>query len=496
MSDSARYEVVFGLGGAWGFAPGDLTSPAQAAGAGAFTDDRLPPYEPDFTELRVHGVSGSSGLVMLEHPAALQVAGDGMTMFYRRWTPAGAGGAGVPWKLEAYSWGGLTESPLASASWLLFAPFMLYNLAQFARPPQKEYQVQPVRQTAAPAAAPGILGSSSGQAGGNKAKDADRALLGRDAGHGWAAALLRLLAFSATLQFTIVIVSILVNSAGMQAPNAHLPSWLLWYPQWQAGGRVALVLAGVAVVIALIWLISVKTAQRYEARTSRARPAVNKGWPLTQTQFWMGQELVQRQRSLHIGGALAITALIVARPGPHIGGGRLALLTGSALMLALIAVTLCRRLADRHTVTLAEDRIPAGSGKRKDTRGTLWCRLLLAGGAVVFAGAFFTSGWPAEKKKAPISLPGFTNTCAFLLAAQALLLVALALTVWKLTRSAPEPDTATRPFGAGHLTTIFAVLAVCLGGVFSAVTALFATRVIGTPVPSGIRFSPRLVRWP
>ncbi len=132
--------VVFGLGGAWGFAPKDLTSPARAAGAGSLADCMLPAGAPGFTELRVHGVSGSTGPVMLEHPAALQVAGDNTTMFYRRWTPAGCGGAGVPWKLEAYSWGGLTESPLASACWLLFAPFMLYNVAHFALPPQQSHR--------------------------------------------------------------------------------------------------------------------------------------------------------------------------------------------------------------------------------------------------------------------------------------------------------------------------------------------------------------------
>ena len=33
MSDSSRYNVVFDLGGAWGFAPGDPTSPARAASA-------------------------------------------------------------------------------------------------------------------------------------------------------------------------------------------------------------------------------------------------------------------------------------------------------------------------------------------------------------------------------------------------------------------------------------------------------------------------------
>ena len=73
---------------------------------------------------------------MLEHPQAVQVAGDTVTGFYRRWSPDGQGRLSVPWKLEAYSWGGLTEAPLASASWLLLAPFMMYNVAYFMLPPQ------------------------------------------------------------------------------------------------------------------------------------------------------------------------------------------------------------------------------------------------------------------------------------------------------------------------------------------------------------------------
>src|ERR1700722_4113533 len=248
MSDFSPDRVVLGLGGARGFAPGDLTSPARAAGAGAFTDSEV--YDKaEFTELRIHGVSGSSGPVMLEHPEALQVAGDGTTMFYRRWTPAGAGGAGVPWKLEAYSWGGLTESPLASAAWLLLAPFMFYNVAHFALPPERAYSGEPSSEK------PGL------------------ATPVRDPWHGVAATLLRLLAFSATLQFTAAVVSVLVSSAGLQAPNAHLPSWLSWYRQWQVGGRIALAMAGVAVILALLWLISVKTAHRYEARTTCVRQA-------------------------------------------------------------------------------------------------------------------------------------------------------------------------------------------------------------------------------
>ena len=71
---------------------------------------------------------------MLEHPKAVQVRGrDGRVL--PAVEPGRPGRPSVPWKLEAYSWGGLTEAPLASAVWLLLAPFMMYNLAYFMLPP-------------------------------------------------------------------------------------------------------------------------------------------------------------------------------------------------------------------------------------------------------------------------------------------------------------------------------------------------------------------------
>src|SRR5580704_10417742 len=126
-------DVVLGFDAAWGFAAADQTSPALASAAGALVDATM--KDQAVTELRIHGVSGSDGPTMLEHPGALQVAGDSVTGFYRRWSPDGAGRPSVPWKLEAYSWGGLTEKPLASAAWLLLAPFMMYNVAYFMLPP-------------------------------------------------------------------------------------------------------------------------------------------------------------------------------------------------------------------------------------------------------------------------------------------------------------------------------------------------------------------------
>jgi hypothetical protein len=91
--------VALGFDAAWGYAPADQTSPALAGAAGALIDTAMTGER--VTELRIHGVSGSDGPTMLEHPQALQVAGDSVAGFFRRWSPDGLGKPSVPWKLEA-----------------------------------------------------------------------------------------------------------------------------------------------------------------------------------------------------------------------------------------------------------------------------------------------------------------------------------------------------------------------------------------------------------
>jgi len=126
----------------------------------------------------------------------------------------------VPWNLEAYCRGGLTENALKSASWLVFFPFTFYNLAHFALPAQREY--------------------------GKEA--ADR--LSRDGGHAVPAVLLRLLGFTATVQFTTAVVSAFTGIVALQAERAHLPAWLHWFAVWTPAERVRLSLVAVAAVLA------------------------------------------------------------------------------------------------------------------------------------------------------------------------------------------------------------------------------------------------------
>jgi hypothetical protein len=229
----SRSQVVLGFNAARGFASADRTSPAAAAQAGALVDVSLTKHKA--TELRIHGVAGSTGPEMLEHPQALQVAGDSVTGFYRRWSPDGPGRASVPWKVEAYTWGGLTEAPLASALWVLLAPFMMFNVAFFMLPWPRG-------------------GSHHGLH------------------HRAARALLRLLALTATVQFASAAACVTISTVAWQAAGKSLPGWMGWYGTWSVGWRIALAMLAVAAIVGLLWFGSYTTTAKYEARTSSAVP--------------------------------------------------------------------------------------------------------------------------------------------------------------------------------------------------------------------------------
>ena len=125
--------------------------------------------------------------------------------------------------------------------------------------------------------------------------------LPRDRGHGIAQVLLRLLALAATVLFVSSVASVLLSTVTWQAartPDLLLPSWMGWYAAWTAGWRVALALTAATAIVALLWWVSVRTASKYEARVSTARPRLNAAWALTQPGFWRGKKLVDRQRRL------------------------------------------------------------------------------------------------------------------------------------------------------------------------------------------------------
>jgi hypothetical protein len=88
-----------------------------------------------FVELRVHGVSGTPPVDMLDHPLVAQVAGDTDGRFFR---PVDSAGAEVRAEdghiLEGYHWGPLTSGTWRQALWLVLIPFGLVNAAYFMLP--------------------------------------------------------------------------------------------------------------------------------------------------------------------------------------------------------------------------------------------------------------------------------------------------------------------------------------------------------------------------
>jgi hypothetical protein len=245
--ESPAEDLVLGLADWRAFSASDLTSPAKAAKHGALVDLSLADSP---TELRIHGVSGSSGPVMLEHPDSLQVGGDAKAGFYRRWSPDGGGRLAVPWRLEAYSWGGLTENPISSAFWLVLAPLMTYNVAHFAL----------TRDRA------------------NSPQWRDR--------YGLSRAVLRVLALAATAQLIFSAVIALVSTVAWQdgAPGTEgpvqrgqdyastLPTWLGFFTNLDTGSRVGLALTAVALLTAVLILLSRWTVQEYEGRRTDTQP--------------------------------------------------------------------------------------------------------------------------------------------------------------------------------------------------------------------------------
>ena len=84
------------------------------------------------TELRLHGVGGTTPENLLGDIAPQQVSGDRIAGFYRTadLPDRRVDGSHLPGRhVEAYSWGGLTSRSGSRVLWLLLFPFAMANVA-------------------------------------------------------------------------------------------------------------------------------------------------------------------------------------------------------------------------------------------------------------------------------------------------------------------------------------------------------------------------------
>lgn len=258
---------------------------------------RCPARHPLALELLVHGVAGAAPGELLGDPRTVRVTGDSTAAVFRRTEDADAeahperyAGRPVP---EAYCWSRLTSGNGARALWLLLLPFMVANLAHWARP-------------ATPAADP-----------------APRAV--RTYG-----VLVRILALSLTVLLIAAACEVALDLLAWQCAGSgtcagsRFRSWLGFLAPgggwWaQPGRRLALGALVPAALTGLLWYLSNRTWSAYESQPPPAGAAdpdtASDPVPaLGRPGFWYGRRLVARLRAAHTAAGLLTVAVAVSVP--------------------------------------------------------------------------------------------------------------------------------------------------------------------------------------
>ncbi|GAA3114376.1 hypothetical protein GCM10020254_71060 [Streptomyces goshikiensis] len=246
-------------------------------------------------ELLVHGVAGAAPDELLGDPRTVRITGDSTAAVFRRTEDADAeehperyAGRPVP---EAYCWSRLTSGNGTRALWLLLLPFMVANLAHWARP-------------AAPATTKSPRTVST---------------------YGL---LVRILALSLTVLLIAAACEVALDllawqcagtatCTGSRSRLAFLAADGGWWGQ--PGRRLALCALVPAALTGLLWYLSNRTWSAYESQS----PPAGTGDPdalddtapaLGRPGFWYGRRLVARLRAAHTAAGLLTVAAAVAAP--------------------------------------------------------------------------------------------------------------------------------------------------------------------------------------
>jgi hypothetical protein len=415
-----------------------------------------------FTELRVHGVSGTPPESMLEHPHPERVAGDGEAGFYHRRYPDGTDPPGAD-PLEAYSWGGLTSGSPLRALWLLLLPFTLVNVAHWMQPADLP------------------------------ANDQRRRIL---------EATLRLLALTLTATLLLSVVGVAMDLAAWQCPadpracsDRQVLLRFLGTGFWhQPGRRVAVGALLPLAVILLLWRLGTRTWQSNEQERMPPADVLAKPLPLQRRELWNGGEPVRRLRRVHVSAALAVLAALVCAPTlQHLqaerGAGSPGTIVGWALVAAAALVAALAVIAVLHH-QVAERRLPPQPGEVATPaalppavallRPSQRLAVVLVALSLLYAALPWDEHWEAEG-----ALPGFGLALKSLFALQALCVVLLLVTTRLLPRGGAAGQwLQQRPLAfGGYGLPILASMGWLLAGGFAAGACLRVADFLGTPVP-------------
>ena len=389
-----------------------------------------------WTELRVHGVSGTPPEGELGHPAVLRVAGDKLAGFYRRVWETGQGCGDPPgFRREGYSWGGLTSGDNKRALWLLLLPFMLLNMAFYMDP---EHTVAEGESRTEGESAKGVDKNAKG-AEGRKRRPSVRARIVTQ----------QLLALSLTGTAVLAATSVSMDLVGWQCGGSgeagtHCDAggvvWLNWLKyKWldETGRHLAVAAAVPVAVIGLLWYLAHTTWARFEEQPvpqSVSQP--DNQTLLEDRQLWNGHAAVRRLRLLHVSAAIALVGVLLLAPLPP-GRDLTRLLHGSgwgtaplddarnAVLLALLGLLAWVLVAVALPKTGRRDQ-PRPRGDEALPRYRDWYGWLTLLASMLMVGAVVIAAWH-RKPLGPGSaeLPWQVGVTQWVLAAQGLLLVLL-----------------------------------------------------------------------
>ncbi|MET9944188.1 hypothetical protein [Streptomyces sp. NPDC006341] len=402
----------------------------------------LPSSPPLSLELLVHGVAGAAPGELLGDPRTVRVTGDSTAAVFRRTEDADAeahperyAGRPVP---EAYCWSRLTSGNGTRALWLLLLPFMVVNLAHWARP-----AVPPADPSPRAVRAYGVL--------------------------------VRILALSLTVLLIAAACEVALDLLAWQCAGSGTctgsRSWLGFLSReggwWaQPGRRLALGALVPAALTGLLWFLSNRTWSAYESQpppVGAAEPHTGPAAPTGATPalgrpgFWYGRRLVARLRAAHTAAGLLTVAAAVVAPAARydrrsgapvleaIGWALEALLAAGALTVAWVV---CRR---GRTETRADRRLDRAAVS------------LLPGAALaLLVAVLLYAGWSRPGWTSAGRLPG-DFAFGVLMLGQGCCVLALAAVATHLTRRAPDPAAGLRGLGGPAV----AMLGCALGGVMS-----------------------------
>ncbi len=261
----------------------------------------------EVVELRVHGVSGTSAEELLDHPVVIRVAGDDNAGFYRPRPGFGASDRPDGFKVEAYRWGALTAGAAARTLSLLFLlPFMLVNLAAWARPPT------------------GGTGEAIGP-------------------------LCRLLAATLTAAFVLSVAGLAVDLVGWQCvsyrPCLRGRGYLSWLAMFPLGPRLALLALAPIAALRLLWWLGKRSARMFEAFSAARGQDRSSGGEdrIDRPGFWNDALVVQRLRTIHLAIGLGTLATMLLGAQIHLHPTAVAYVLYVLAWLLLVAgvVLLC-----------------------------------------------------------------------------------------------------------------------------------------------------------